>query len=808
MRKTDISKYTDKIDFQPKSPSAVKSFFGGIWRIIATVLLVGAIAGLIVGISIGIFIFHIANEPTGIDLTARSLNQSSFIYVADPETGKFGNEPYQTLYGTENRIWVNLYNKDKTYDSDDKYIPQAMVDAIVAIEDKRFYEHNGVDWKRTGSAVLALVSGSNNYGGSTLTQQLVKNLTDDSEVSLTRKLREIFRAINIEKEYSKDKIIEAYLNVVNFGNNCQGVEAASELYFDKPINQCSICECAAIAGITQNPTRWNPLLYPENNEYRRRTVLREMRDQDFITEEEFQEALKESDNLEFVGFTNSKDEEDDEDSASNVQNWYINQMYYDLCRDLAKYYDISESAASMKLYTEGLKIYCAMDLNAQEMIEREALKFNNNYDYDLQIGMTMIDYDGRVIATVGSSQEKEGPLDWDRASQSVLQPGSSIKAIIPYPMALNASIYNYSSVVTDQPIEKWKTDGYGGWIAGPPNAYEGYFNYVTMPEAISWSSNAAAVQTMELIGTHDAFNQATTNLGFKHLAEEDADMVGALSLGGMEGGVTVREMAAAMQYVGNGGLYYEPYTYYYVTDQNGTPILDNRNNTPVEAYSEDTAYKMNRVLKYNVETSTHTNSSYAQIANWEICGKTGTTDYDRDAWFVGASPYCTLACWIGYDQPDTVPYTALAPITWQKVMSNYLADKDYKDFDMPDDIIAATYCKGSGMLASSFCSDTAVGYYTADDLPDYCDGNHIAISTPGEKNTEPATQNTTDDPDSTDSRHSPTSDDDTGDESPTGSGSSADIETPSSADVSVDDGGGGEGGGDDEHSVENGGITP
>ena len=750
MRKTDISKYTDKIDVQPRKRSPIKAFFSGIWRIIATVLLIGAIAGLIVGISVGIFIFNIANEPTGIDLTARSLNQSSFIYVKDPATGDFGKDPYQTLYGTENRIWVNLYDKDKTYEEDEKYIPQAMVDAIVAIEDKRFFEHNGVDWKRTGSAVLALVSGSSNYGGSTLTQQLVKNLTDDSEVSLTRKLREIFRAINIEKEYSKDKIIEAYLNVVNFGNNCQGVEAASELYFDKPINQCTVCECAAIAGITQNPSQWNPLIYPENNEYRRRTVLREMRDQDFITEEEFQEALKESDNLEFVGFSNDNEDEDEE-SSSNVQNWYINQMYYDLCRDLAKYYDISESAASMKLYTEGLKIYCAMDTEAQEMIEQEALKFNNNYDYDLQIGMTMVDYDGRVIATVGSSQEKEGPLDWDRASQSVLQPGSSIKAIIPYPMAVDRGIYNYSSVVTDQPIEKWKSDGYGGWVAGPPNAYEGYFNYVTMPEALSWSSNAAAVQTMELVGTKDAFNQAITNLGFEHLAESDADMVGSLSLGGMEGGVTVREMAAAMEYIGNGGNYYKPYTYYYITDQNNNIIIDNRNNTPIEAYTPETAYKMNRVLRYNVQTSTHTNSSYADIDGWEIVGKTGTTDYDRDAWFVGASPYCAMACWVGYDQPDTVPYTALATVTWQKVMANYLKGKEYKEFDVPDTIIPATYCKGSGMLASSFCTETGIGYYTASDMPDYCDGNHIAVMKPGESNTEAATEDATADPDATDS---------------------------------------------------------
>ena len=723
MRKTDISKYTDKIDVAPKKQSGVGRFFSVIGRVILTVVVILLIAGVIIGISLGIYVMKIANEPTGIDLNARSLNLSSFIYVENKETGDF--EEYQTLYGTENRIWVDLSE-----------MPKAMPDAIVAIEDKRFYEHNGVDWYRTGSAILSLVTGKNNYGGSTLTQQLIKNITDDSEVSLTRKLREIFRALNIEREYSKDDIIEAYLNVVNFGNNCQGVESASELYFDKPISECSIAECAAIAGITQNPSKWNPLYYPENNKERRETVLNQMYEQGKITKDEYDQAMAESADMTFVGWGDDEDNEEDDEDNVQVQNWYIDQMYWDLCRDLAKYYDISEDAASLKLYTEGLKIYCAMDTEAQEMIEEEALKSNDDYDYDLQTAMTMVGYDGRVIATVGSSMEKEGNLDWDRASHSVLQPGSSIKAIIPYPLAINEDIYNYSSLTKDQPIEKYKMDYWGNWQAGPPNSYEGYNQFMTMPEAISWSSNACAVQTMELIGVNKAYEQATENLGFKNLGEADKTNVGALSLGGMEGGVTVREMAAAMQYVGNGGLYYEPYTYYYVTDQNDTIILDNRNNVPIEAYTPETAYKMNRVLKYNVMTSTHTASHYAQIDGWDIAGKTGTTDYDRDLWFVGASPYCTLACWMGYDQPDTVNYYGLSTIIWQKVMSNYLKDKPYKEFTMPDNIIPATYCKGSGLLAASYCSDTATGYYTEDDMPAYCNGIHTAGGLSGAKSTD------------------------------------------------------------------------
>ena len=709
MRKTDISKYTDKIDVR-KNPSAVGAFFGGIGRIILTALLILICAGLIVGVSLGIYVFKIANEPTGIDINARALNLSSFIYIKNPDTDKF--EEYQTLYGTENRIWVDLSE-----------MPKAMPDAIVAIEDKRFYEHHGVDWFRTGSAVMALVSGSDNYGGSTLTQQLIKNITDDNEVSLTRKLREIFRALNVEKEYSKDDIIEAYLNVVNFGNNAQGVEAASELYFDKPIGECSIAQCAAIAGITQNPSRWNPLVYPENNKIRREIVLSEMYDQGYITKAEYDEAMAESETMTFVDYSAEEYEEEEDDSV-DVQNWYMDQMFYDVARDLAKYYDISEGAASEKLYTEGLKIYSAMDLKMQEMIEREALNSKEGYDYDLEIGMEMIDFDGRVICTAGSSHEKEGNLEWDRASHSVLQPGSSIKGIIPYPMALQMKLYNYSSLVTDQPLEHYFMDG----SPGPYNSYGYYTQYLTVPEALSWSSNACAVQTMDMVGTYDAYNQATSNLGFSHLGEADADNVGALSLGGMQGGVTVREMAAAIAYIGNGGLYYEPYTYYYVTDQNDKIILDNRNDQPIEAYSPEVAYEMNRLLKYNVETSTHSASSYAQVYGWEIAGKTGTTDDGKDIWFVGASPYCTLACWMGYDTPDVITYTDLAAITWQKVMANFLENRANKEFDMPDTIIPATFCLGSGMLANSGCSNTALGYYTVDDMPGYCTGVHVTGS--------------------------------------------------------------------------------
>ncbi len=712
MRKTDISKYTDKIEVTKKN-FGTKTVLSSVWKVVKTLLAILVCAGVCVSISMGIYIFKLASEPTGIDLNARSLNLTSIIYTEDPDTGQFVE--YQKLYGTEDRIWVDLQD-----------IPDYMGQAIIAIEDKRFYDHSGVDWVRTGGAVLSLLSGSDNYGGSTITQQLIKNITDDNEVSLTRKLREIFRALNIEKEYSKDDILEAYLNVVNFGNNAQGVEAASQMYYGKSISECSICECAAIAGITQNPAKWNPLYYPENNKERRELVLAEMYDQKFITKQEYENALKESAKMTFTNhLVSDNDENEEEQEEKNIQNWYIDQMTDDLVRDLAKYYNISEDAASDKLFTEGLKIYCAMDEEAQQMIEYEALHCNDDYGTSLQIGMTMVGFDGRVIATAGSSTEKDGNLLFDRASDAVLQPGSSIKPIFAYPIAHETGITHYSGLVDDVPIENY----YGPGDSGPNNAYSGYFGKMTVPEAISWSSNAAAVQTMKLVGTQTAYNQAVNVMGFEHLDPDvDPYTLGALSLGGMSGGVTVREMAAAMQYVGNGGLFYQPYTYYYVTDANGTTILDNRNNMPKEAYSPETAYAMNRTLKYNVDTSTHTYSSNVKISGWEILGKTGTTDYDKDSWFVGASPYCTLAVWTGYDNPDRIYQTIVSTATWRKVMTKYLEGKEYKEFDKPSTIITATYCKGSGKLASSFCYDTATGYYSQGNMPEYCNGYHVAYS--------------------------------------------------------------------------------
>ncbi|MBQ8000797.1 MAG: penicillin-binding protein [Ruminococcus sp.] len=707
MRKTDISNYKAKSDSDKKGlPPAVKAVLSGVLKTLLTLMLVFFIAGVIVCFNIFFYLMELSAQPSGIDLDARSLNLSSFVYVQDEETGEFYE--YETLYGTENRVWVD-YNE----------IPQAMINAQIAIEDKRFYEHKGVDWLRTGEAMLNLAGGDDSFGASTITQQLIKNLTEDDEVSINRKIREIIKALKVEKEYTKDEIIEAYLNVVNFGGSCQGVQAAAQRYFGKDITDCSVAECAAIAGITQNPSKWDPLVYPENNYIRREDVLFAMHSYGYLTDEEYQAAMEESENMTFRDYSG---DEEDNDTPITIQNWYFDELVFDLSRDLAKVYNISEDAALDKIYSEGLKIYCAMDVEAQKIIEEEALNINKSNNPDLEIGMTMMDYTGRVIATVGSSNEKDANLLFDRASMSILQPGSSIKPVVAYAKAVDEGLINWSSVISDQPLDTWiYSDGTKG-----PNNWYGYNhkNGLFLVDAIEWSSNACAANTVMTIGGPDiAYEHAVNYLGFDNLnREEDMFNTAAFSLGGMNGGVTVREMAAAYAYIGNGGMYYEPYTYYYVTDRNDKVILDNRNNIPIQAYSSETASIMNRLLHYNVNNCAHTSAAYANVYGWEIAGKTGTTNEDKDSWFCGGSPYATLAVWTGFDDPHRIysPGTAVAAQTFSNVMSRYLEDKEYKEFDLDEGIEYLEFCTHTGKLATSICKDTRKGWYTSDNKPGNC----------------------------------------------------------------------------------------
>lgn len=730
MRNTDINKFSEESP-RGSTSATVKSVAGKtlsvLLKVISTVLLVTFVTGLIVGISMIFYLIDLSKEELDIDLRKIKSNQTSFIYTID-ENGE--EKEYLSLYSSSNSVWVD-YND----------IPKAMKDAMVAIEDKRFYEHSGVDWVRTTGAILSLATGRAEYGGSTLTQQLIKNVTSDNDVSLTRKLREIFRALNLEKEYTKDEILEAYLNVVNFGSGCNGVQAAADLYFGKEIKDCSIAECAAIAGITQNPAAYTPLVYPENNKERREIVLSEMYNQGKITEEEYNNALEESKNMKFIGYTYL--ENDDEQSDWN---WYIDRLFRDIVEDLQKNLGITSDVAERMIYSGGLRIYSAMDEKAQTIAEKKVLEWQTPEDESIQCAFIMMDFEGRVLATVGSRTQKEGRLLLDRASGVTLQPGSSIKPVASYAPAIDAGYITYSSLIPDEPVSNWDYDGYGNAVSGPNNWYRSYYGNITVTRALNISSNATAVQVLNMIGLGNSYDFVTNKLHFSHLdPDQDSRNLGGLSIGGLHGGVTVEEMTAAYQMFCNGGYCYEPYTYYYVTDSEGEVILDNRDRgRPERAISEATSSIMNRLLSQVVNGGGESLGYRAIIDGWDIIGKTGTTDDSYDNWFVGASPYAVAGCWMGHDTPGEIPSSEQNKnhYLWRDIMQEWLQDKEHAEYTLSDNVVAAQYCKSSGMLANGACGNTATGYYDKSHMPGTC--TYCSIPEPQESSSETSNETSPD----------------------------------------------------------------
>ncbi|HCA53945.1 MAG TPA: transglycosylase, partial [Ruminococcaceae bacterium] len=706
MRKTDINNYSgDRGGSSVSVGSVIKEFFAIIGKILATAFLVTLFTGLVVGVSLLLYVVGIANEPNTINLDDLRLNETSHVYVLNE---KKEWEDYRQLYSTENRVWVSY-----------KDIPKRMIDAQVAIEDKRFYDHEGVDWYRTGGAVFSLATGRDEFGGSTITQQLIKNITDDNEVSITRKLREIFRAIKLEKEYTKDDVLEAYLNIVNYGSGCRGVQSAARLYFNKNIQDCSFAECAAIAGITQNPYAFDPLNFPENNRKRREIVLREMYDQEMMSAEEYYQALKESEDMKFVGY-----EIDDDEDESDSWNWYDDRLFRDVSKNLADALRIDVGEAEDMIYSKGLKIYSAMDKRAQEIAEKKVLQWKTPDDPTMDVGYIMMDFEGRVLATVGGRQERDGRLLWDNASRSSLQPGSTIKPLTSYMLALEQKKINYSTLVNDEPVWDWSYSESGNPIAGPQNWYGTYYGPITATRALNISSNGAAVSVLKMVGLPESYDFLTQKLNFKHLdPDNDRENLSGLSLGGFTGGATVEEMTASYAIFCNQGYYYEPYTYYWVEDREGNVLLDNRDRgMPDRIISAETATIMNRMLSDVVNSGEEALGNRCVINGWDIIGKTGTTDSSYDNWFVGASPYAVAGIWTGHSTPSTIVESEQSKVhyLWRDIMAEWLKGKEQKTYSLSAAVEQHYFNKITGELLTYNAGDLMwVGYYTADNLPNY-----------------------------------------------------------------------------------------
>lgn len=677
-------------------------------KIILTAFLVCLITGAMV---VGAFLFYaftMVDATMDEDLNNLALNFTTTVYVED---GNGEYREYRRLHGEFNRIWVD-YDETAAKEKDPAYtgIPYNLAMAFVAIEDRGFNDHNGVDWKRTVAAFANqfLPISSSRFGGSTITQQLVKNLTDDRSQKASRKVREIMRARYLEDNYSKATILECYLNTIPMGNGTYGVEVAANYYFGKNVKDLTLAECASLAGITKAPFYYSPDDNPENNKERRDVILKEMLSQKYITKEEYDEAVK----------TELKVTAEEEVLNQNeVNSYFIDALINQVSADLSEKYGYDKAHADKMFYNGGYKIYATVDPDiqaaAESVFKDEAYNIKNSKGDKLQAGITVLDYEGRVKAIVGNLGEKTDNRGWNNAIDAVRQPGSTIKPLSAYSLAIEQDLITYSSILNDT-----KTS-YNGWT--PVNWYNSYWGNVTTQYALERSINTVPVYLVNKMKPQTSYEFLTGKLGITTLNAEDINL-SPLGMGGTNGGINTLESAAAFAIFGNGGRYYEPAFYTKVTNQEGKVILE-REAQPKMAISEDTATIMNHLLRTVVYGSNGTGKAAAgYLPNMKVFAKTGTSNDQNDLWFVGGSPYYVASCWCGYKtmQPISSSHLGVPTKLWGNVMSKAHAGLKATEFENSSYAVEKYYCKSSGDLATSGCPDKAVGWYKKSNLPKAC----------------------------------------------------------------------------------------
>ena len=616
-----------------------------------TIIIGGAVAGGAVLTAV----MGMWGNTDGIDLDSLTMDSNSNIVYLDPNTGEEKN--LLTLSSDENRIWVDL---DAT--------PKNLQNAFIAIEDERFPIHNGVDIKRTLKATLTYFldkltgkGGQASLGGSTITQQLIKNITGDDEQTISRKISEISKAIDLEKKLSKDQILELYLNCIFLSQNCHGVQTAANLYFDKDVSQLNLAECASIASITQNPALYDPFINPDKNKEKQELVLAKMLSLGYITQEEYDEAVN-------YPLTFSKDTAATK-KEEIITSYYVDQVVRDAISRLQEK-GYSESLATKMVYSGGLKIYCAYDPEIQSIVEEYYYNTNNFPDSSAQSSIVIIDpSDGRVVAMAGGIGEKEASFTLNRAAQSPRQPGSTIKPLAVYAPALDNGTINTSTRVMD------KRKSYDGWV--PRNYSYTYSNSeVGLDYALQQSLNTVPVEIMSDMGIQTSFDFMSQKLGFTTLVEAEeingeiyTDLGYAqLALGGLTHGATNIEMTAAYCIFPNQGVYNKPYTFTEIKNESGETILTGRDSdTTWEAIKPETAAIMNRYLNSVVTSGTGRGAALSD--GTFTAGKTGTTSENFDRWFIGYSPYYVASVWYGYDTPASIEMSSNPCIpVWKNVM--------------------------------------------------------------------------------------------------------------------------------------------
>lgn len=666
--------------------------------------------------------------PKVINLEEYKANQqqTSIIYGYDEN-----DEPVELLrlHGAQNRVWINYED-----------IPEDMVNAFRDLEDKRFNEHSGVDWVRT---IFGVVKNKFKHGGSTITQQLIKNLTGENNRDISRKFYEILNALNMERFYSKDAIMEAYLNTIYLGNGCYGIKTAAEEYFGKDVEDLNVAECASIAVITKAPADYDPFTELEAHLERQQDCLYIMYENGTLTEKEYKEAEK----YELI-FTNSekykgsqvtKDDEEEpeyteddikytDSSDSEFSSYYVEYVIDKVIEDLQEEYDLTYNEAWRKVFFGGLRIYTAVDLKAQEAAEEvyeQRKTFPDEKDTKenpaVQSAITIMDYSGRVVAMVGGAGEKKDFRVLNRATSSPRQPGSSIKPLSVYTPAIENNVATWSTMVQNYGIRM----GSSRWPVNYGGSYGNANSFVTVQYALQVSYNTVPAQLVKRMGIDPCFDFLVDDLKFTTLVTDENDPnydgnFSSICVGGVSEGMTTLEMTAAYAIFGNNGYYFEPYCYYKVTNNDGTEVLLTDGDSKGEqVISESTAGVMKQLLK--TVSSSGTGAGYG-VSGFENFSKTGTTSDDKDRWYVGGTPHYVAAVWYGYDKPKKITNTSGNPAgkIYREIMNEIHKDLESKSFPSSSGVVARKYCKITGDIAAATCTQTATGYYRTSKIPPTC----------------------------------------------------------------------------------------
>ena len=648
-------------------------------------------------------------------MLARSVGWSSTTFYADIDRTDGAYTP--VAVETSGAIRKAYYKLDE--------ISDRLKDGFISVEDRIFYTHRGVDLRRTLYAAVNLLTRSERrFGASTITQQVIKNISGDNEPTLTRKLSEIMRALNIEQHYSKDEIFEVYLNVIPMGESIYGVGSAARAYFGKEPSELTASEAATLIGITNAPSAYNPYKNPEPCTRKRDSVLAVMRDTGVIDEGEYVSAVSEP-----LSVLPRESREDRFDS------WFTETVIGDIRRDFARKYGTSEQAAEILLLGGGYSVYTTMDRDIQAILERHLCSRDSlspEMTDGRELSMVVTDVmSGDLLAIVGRAGEKTANRILNHATVPHT-PASALKPLALYAPLIDDGSICWSTVLDDVPLSFTETEeGYRPYPRNSPDVYDGL---TSVADALMHSKNTAALRLYRMRGGERIYNDLVRRYGISTLVrsrEGVTDIAPApLGLGQLSDGISLIKMTECYGAFPADGVLHKQRSYIKVVDNEGREILVNEPHSE-RIYSASTARIMNKMLERVTESGTArmlTLKKYVPTA-----GKTGTSSGCLDKMFIGYTPYYVSGIWWGGDRDH--PVTSSAHISlWDAVMTEIhtqtVGSGDGRGFST-EGLMYRPYCMDSGELYSDICrldprgSRLAYGYFTAESAPRTLCSRHV-----------------------------------------------------------------------------------